>query len=136
MNIITELPGITPTARPYTMGQWPQTRKKMRNGRVARWPLSARPSGDKMELVWQNITYAEAEQLSKVWDENYGIYGRVALPPEIFAGTGGDLQAFLALPFPGATWHFVGSPQITAVKAGRCTMRMPIGVRGSASYEE
>jgi hypothetical protein len=136
MNIITELPGITPTARPYTMGQWPQARKKMRNGRVARWPLSARPSGDKMELVWQNITYTEAEQLSKVWDENYGIYGRVILPPEIFAGTSGELRTFLAMPFPGATWHFVGSPQITAVKAGRCTMRMPIGVRGSAVYEE
>lgn len=135
MNIITELPGVIPTARPYTMGRWPQSRMKMRNGKTARWPQSARPTGDRMDLAWENITFAQAEQLSQVWDESYGIYGRLTLPPEILAGTGGDLATLLAAPFPGATWHFIGPPQVSAVKAGRCTMRMPIGVRGYARYE-
>lgn len=140
MNIINTLPGIVPTARTYTMGQWPQKRMKMRNARIARWGLCSKPSGDRMELVWENVTYAQAEQLCIVWDRNYGIYGSLSLPPsinltpEILAGTTGGLNSLLAIPFAGATWHFVGAPQVDAVKAGRCTVRMPIGVRGAATY--
>jgi hypothetical protein len=44
------------------------------------------------------------------------------------------LAKFMELPFPGATWHFTGSPQISSVKARRCTMQIPIGVRGYSSY--
>jgi hypothetical protein len=69
-----------------------------------------------------------------VWDLNYGIYGRLTLSADTLAGTSGGLNSFLALPFPGATWHFVGAPQVEAVKKGRCTVRMPIGVRGFARY--
>lgn len=135
MSIVTALPGIVPTARSYTMGRWPQGRMKMRNGRTVRWGLSSRPTGDKMELAWENITYTQAEQLCRVWDLNYGIYGRLTLPAETLAGTSGGLNSFLALPFPGATWNFVGTPQVEAVKKGRCTVRMPIGVRGFARYD-
>jgi hypothetical protein len=93
-----------------------------------------------MELAWENITYAQAEQLCIVWDNNYGIYGSLSLPPsvsltaEILAGTSGALNSFLALPFPGASWHFVGEPRVEAVKAGRCSVRIPIGVRAAATY--
>lgn len=128
MNIINALPGIVPSARPYTMGKWPQTPMKMRNGRTVKWPLSSRPSGDTMELVWENITFAQAEQLAAVWDANYGIYGQLTLPPEALAGTSGDLGSLLATPFPGAVWSFIGNPQVTAVKARRCNVRIPIGI--------
>jgi hypothetical protein len=166
-DIVNALPGIAPTARPYSMGEWPQARIKMRNGRTVRWGLSSIPSGDKMELAWENITYAQAEQIATIWDANYGIYGEVTLPPEIFAGTTGrttgdplyvttldgkvittldgkaitatgpkfsGLTEFMAEPFPGATWHFVGKPQVSSVKARRCTMQIPIGVRGFTRY--
>jgi hypothetical protein len=36
----------------------------------------------------------------------------------------------MATPFAGATWHFSGAPKVSAVKAGRCTVEMPISVRG------
>lgn len=140
MNIINALPGIVPTARTYSMGRWPQKRMKMRNARTERWGLCSKPSGDKMELVWENVTYAQAEQLCTVWDKNYGIYGSLSLPPsisltpEILGGTSGGLNSLMALPFAGATWHFVGIPRVESVKAGRCTVRMPIGVRGTANY--
>jgi len=129
MNIVNALPGIVPSVRSYTMGEWPQKRMKMRNGRTQRWGLSNRPAGDAMELAWENITYAQAELLSRVWDLNYGIYGILLIPPEILAGTSGGLNALLATPFTGATWHFTGSPQVNSVKARRCTVRIPIGVR-------
>lgn len=140
MNILNALPGIVPTARTYTMGRWPQKRMKMRNARTVRWGLCNKPSGDKMELTWENITYAQAEQLCKVWDDNYGIYGSLSLPPsvsltpEILAGTSGGLNSLLALPFPGASWHFTDAPRVEAVKAGRCTVRMQIGIRTTATY--
>lgn len=130
MNIITALPGIVPTARTYKMGQWPQSKMKMRNGRIQRWGLANIPSGDVMDLTWENITYAQAEQLCIVWDASYGIYGRLTLPPEILAGTSGGLTSLMATPFAGATWHFSGAPQVSPVKAGRCTVRMPIRTRG------
>jgi hypothetical protein len=140
MNIINALPGIVPTARSFTMGQWPQKRMKMRNGRTVRWPLCNKPSGDTMDLTWENITYVQAEQVCIVWDNNYGIYGSLSLipsinlTPEILAGTSGGLNSLLTLPFPGATWHFAGSPQVVAAKAGRCTVKLPIKARVAATY--
>jgi hypothetical protein len=140
MNIINALPGIVPTTRTFTMGQWPQRRMKMRNGRIVRWGLCNKPSGDKMELAWENITYTQAEQLCAVWDDNYGIYGSLSQAPsisltqEILAGTSGGLKAMLTLPFPGSSWHFAGPPQVQAVKAGRCSVRIPIKLRAAAIY--
>jgi hypothetical protein len=140
MNIINALPGIVPTAHSFTMGQWPQKRVKMRNGRTVRWALCNKPSGDTMDLAWENITYAQAEQICIVWDNNYGIYGSLSLipsinlTPEILAGTSGGLNSLLTLPFPGATWHFAGSPQVVATKAGRCTVKLPIKARVAATY--
>jgi hypothetical protein len=140
VNIINALPGIVPTARTFTMGQWPQRRMKMRNGRTVRWGLCNKPSGDKMELVWENITYTQAEQLCIVWDNNYGIYGSLSqassleITQEILAGTSGGLKSLLTLPFPSASWHFAGPPQVEAVKAGRCSVRIPIKIRAAATY--
>jgi hypothetical protein len=134
MNIVTALPGITPKGRNYTMGQWPQTQRKMRNGRVVRWAASSKPTGDRMDLSWENITYAQAEELCKVWDDNYGTYGTLTIPPEIVEGARGDLKNLLLLPFPGATWQPAGPPRTTAVKAGRCTVQIPIQTRGHIAY--
>lgn len=130
ITIANALPGIVPTLRDYDMGRWPQSKMKMRNGRVQRWGLSSIPTGDKMRLVWENITYAQAESLCIIWDRNYGIYGQVLLPPETLAGTSGGLTTLMATPFAGATWQFTGPPQVKPVKARRCTVEMPIGVRG------
>jgi hypothetical protein len=135
MSIVTALPGIVPSLRDYSMARWPQGRMKMRNGRTARWGLSSRPTGDRMELVWENITHASAELLCQVWDTNYGIYGRVTLPSATLAGTAGGLATLLDTPFPGAKWHFISPPRVEAVKARRCTVRMEIGVRGFARYD-
>jgi hypothetical protein len=134
MNIINALPGITPTARPYSMGQWPQARRKMRNGRIVRWALATRPSGDTMELRWENLTYAEAEQLCSIWDANYGIYGTLTIPAQIRAGTSGGLNALLASPFAGAVWEFSGLPKVEAVKAKRCTVTMRIRATANKVY--
>ena len=146
MNIINALPGIVPTARSFTMGQWPQKRVKMRNGRTVRWALCNQPSGDTMDLTWENITYAQAERICIVWDNNYGIYGSLSLipsinlTPEILAGTSEELSAFLTLPFLRAAWRFAGSPQVVAAKAGRCTVKLPIKARpfgpGSGSGDD
>lgn len=130
MNIINALPGIIPTARNYRMGRWPQNKMKMRNGRIQRWSLASAPSGDRTELVWENITFAQAEQLCIIWDNNYGTYGGLTLPPETLAGASGELAVLMATPFAGATWCFSGSPQVSPAKAGRCTVRMPIYARG------
>jgi hypothetical protein len=134
MSIVNVLPGIAPSLRPYSAGVWPQGRMKMRNGRVVRWSLSSRPSGDKMELTWPNITFAQAEEICKIWDANYGIYGQLTLPPEILAGTSGGLSAYIALPFAGATWHFTSAPRVTATTPRRCTLSISIGVRGFNLY--
>lgn len=135
MSIVNALPGIAPTARTQTMATWPQGRMKMRNGRTVRWGLSSRPTNDKIELVWENITYAQAEQLCAIWDASYGIYGQLALPPEIFAGTSGDLGSFVGAPFPNTSWAFAGPPEVEAVKARRCTVSIPIKTRGFVRYD-
>jgi hypothetical protein len=95
-----------------------------------------------MQLAWENITYTQAEQLCKVWDDSYGIYGSLSQAPsiplteEILAGTSGELKTLLALPFPGSSWHFAAPPRVKAVKAGRCTVEIPIKLRAQAFYSK
>lgn len=108
-----------------------------------------------MELIWENITFAQAELLCAIWDANYGIYGGLRLAPGLvlgttggkiivtqngyallskdgtLAGTRGELAALLTTPFAGATWHFSAPPQVDSVKAGRCSVRMPIRAKTS-----
>lgn len=140
MTIFNALPGIIPSARSCTMGQWPQRRVKMRNGRTVRLPLSSKPSGDSIELEWPNVTYQQAEELCIVWDDNYGTYGQLSQQPnfpltqELLAGMSSELKQLLTLPITGATWHFIGKPSVESVKPGRCTVRMRIGLRASVTY--
>jgi hypothetical protein len=134
MSIVNALPEIAPTLRTQTLAKWPQGRMKMRNGRTVHWGLSSRPGDDSVELAWENITYAQAEQLCQIWDANYGIYGQLTLPADIFAGTSGGLYSLVAVPFPNTSWAFAGPPEVEAVKAGRCTVSIPIKTRGFVSY--
>lgn len=130
VSIFNALPGIVPSARSYAMGDWPQKRMKMRNGRTDRWGLISIPTGDELRLSWENITYQQAETLCITWDISYGTYAGITLPPEILAGMSSSLAAFVSTPFVGATWHFTGPPRVLPAKAGRCTVEMPLGVRG------
>lgn len=163
MSIVNALPGIVPSLRSYSMGEWPQRRMKMRNKRIVKWGLANISTNEKLELAWENITYAQAEQLVRVWDLNYGTYGRVTLPAEFFAGTetqvclatlsgkiittldgkalavdgsdSGGLSGLMALPFVSTAWRFTEPPRVTAVKAGRCTVQMSIGANGSIEQQ-
>jgi len=118
------------------MGEWPQRRMKMRNKRTARWGLANMSSGERFELAWENITYAEAESLVRVLDLNYGSYGHIALPPEIFAGIDlTELEDLMAAPFPSTSWRFIEPPRVLAVKAGRCTVQVPIGAKALSVQE-
>jgi hypothetical protein len=87
-----------------------------------------------MELQWENLTFAQAEQLCSIWDANYGIYGTLTIPPEIRAGTSGGLNALLASPFAGAAWEFKGPPKVASVIAGRCTVTMIIRAAANKTY--
>jgi hypothetical protein len=138
MPITTALPGIAPTVRDFTIDEWPQNRAKMRGGRTLRWSQLSRPSGASLVLAWENITYAQAESISTVWDANYGIYGAVDLPTEVLAGLGTELAELVETPFAGVTWRAVEAPTIEAVKAGRCTVRLALrtrqGISSGVSY--
>lgn len=133
MSIIAALPGIAPTSRTHEMEDWPQGRMKMRNGRIRRWGLVSQGSGARTDLTWENITYAQAEQVCIAWDNIYGIYGRAELPPEVFAGATGALKTMLES--PGGTWQFAGPPEVSAAGNGRCTVSVTVRNRIFASYE-
>lgn len=111
------------------MDRWPQKEVKMRGGRTAKWPLVNTPAGASLDLVWENITHAEAEQLAAVWDANYGLYGAVALDAATLAGLGSSLATLIQQPFPGCEWRAQSPPVIESVKAGRCTVRLPLRTR-------
>lgn len=132
MSILTALPGIAPVARSFVMDQWPQSQAKMRNGRTVRWAQVNSPAGASLELAWENITYAQAETLLAVWDANYGIYGNVDLVTANLAGLSVDLAGLIDQPFPNAGWRFQGPPTVEAVKARRCTVRLPLRARQGA----
>lgn len=129
MSILTALPGIRPTLRSFVMDEWPQGGAKMRGGRSVRWAQVSAPAGATMELAWENITYAQAQQIGVVWDTSYGTYGSLTLGASVIAGLDPALAALIEQPFPNALWRSQGPPVIESVKAGRCTVRLPLRTR-------
>lgn len=129
MAIVTALPGLAPTARAFVMDAWPQGQVKTRSGRVVKWAQSSAPAGASLELVWENITYAQAETILKVWDASYGEYGSVTLATETLAGLDAGLAALIRQPFANVLWRADGRPVVEAVKARRCTVRMALRTR-------
>jgi hypothetical protein len=115
------------------MAEWPQTRIKTRNGRTVRMAQTDSPAGATMDLVWENITYAQAEAIAVAWDDSYGIYGALLLDAATLAGLsdadGSNLSGLVLQPFPGATWRASGPPVAEAVKRKRCTVRLPLVAR-------
>jgi hypothetical protein len=133
MSIVNALPGIAPTARSFKMAEWPQTRIKTRAGRTVRLAQVDTPAGATMDLVWENITYTQAETICNAWDVNYGIYGTLLLDAATLAGlsdeAGSNVSGLMLQPFPGATWRASGPPVAEAVKRRRCTVRLPLVAR-------
>jgi hypothetical protein len=129
MSIVTALPGIRPTTRAFTMDEWPQGQAKMRSGRVVKWVQANSPSGASLELVWENITNAQAETICDVWDANYGIYGSVDVVTETLAGLNSSLDVLINQPFANVLWRSEGPPVVEAVKRNRCTVRLTLRSR-------
>ena len=111
------------------MDEWPQGRIKMRSGRMAKWAQANTPAGAATEIVWENITYAEAELILQVWDSSYGIYGNITLVPSTLSGLSPGLAAIIQQPFPNTVWRAEGPPVIEAVKAKRCAVRLSLRTR-------
>lgn len=118
-----------PTVRSFVMDGWPQGGAKMRGGRSVRWAQLSAPTGASTDLVWENITHTEAEELLAQWDDAYGLNGSFSLTPEIIAGLGLELSELIEEPFPGAIWRFDGPPVVESIKAKRCTVRLPLRSR-------
>lgn len=137
VSALPVLPEIRPTTRGFKMDEWPQSITKSRNGRTVRRVQVSVPAGATTDLVWENITYTQAESLVIALDASYGSYSKLELADATLAGlsnvVGSNLFDLVKEPFPGAVWRAAGPPRVEAVKHGRCTVALPLKTRNDIS---
>lgn len=110
---------IQPTARSYSPGDYPIKAYNANNGSEVRILYGSKPTNMTMELTYDNITDAEADQFFTHYYAVQGTYQTFTLPARsnVFTGWSGGINS-LNLASSGAVWRYSEPPRQQSVRPG------------------
>jgi len=114
-------PTLKPSSRSFESGDYPVKAYQAQNGAERRILYGNKRVGMKMQLVYQNITDAEAEQFLDHFDHTQGTFDQFTINTEAKAGWAGNLDAIGAVEH-GSEWRYANSPQLQSVYPGISTI--------------
>lgn len=121
---------IQPTSRSYSPGNYPVKTYNSNNGSEVRILYGSKPTNMTLELSYDNITDAEADQFLTHYYEVQGTYQTFEIPStaSTFSGWSGGADS-LNRASSGAVWRYSEAPQQQSVRPGisRVNVRL-IGV--------
>lgn len=117
-------PSIAPTGRQFNAGDWPVKTYKSQSGAELRILYGSKRTGMQLELDYENISDAQAEQFLTHYDSTFGTYQTFTLPAEVRAGWSGTQPSIDAA--TGNNWRYSEQPLITAVKPGRSSVKVSL----------
>jgi hypothetical protein len=114
-------PSVTPTARRFTPGTYPQRNYRMLSGVVVRRTYGDSPYGAKLELEYRNIPDATVDILLDHYHAQTSINARFRLSSNVTAGmsqsVSGELTG-LATDRGNLRWEYEQPPQVESVIRG------------------
>ena len=116
-------PELRPTSRDFKPGDFAVKTYNAQSGAEVR--ILYGDTRTKMELVlgYDNIPDAQAEQFLTHYDETKGTFSTCLIPRETKAGWTADLGS-IGAESAGNRWRYADSPQVTAVRPGRSSVRV------------
>lgn len=120
-------PNHEPTSRTYRTGKWPTTTATSQSGVVTRRLWANKASGATLNLTYENITDAEADDFMATFDAtkgNFDYFSNISSSHAVFAGMSASLVTEILdeTVNAGAQWTFRNRPNIQSVIPGISTV--------------
>ena len=117
-------PSLRPTSRDFTPGDYPVKAYNAQSGAEVRILYGDTRSNMTLALGYDNVSDAQAAQFLTHYDETKGTYNTFAIDDATKAGWTGGAEAIDSGNIN--RWRYAETPQITAVKPGRSSVRVSL----------
>jgi len=126
-------PGIVPTTRAFTMGDYPSKSYTSLSGVIFKRAFGNRQTGYTLSLTFKNIgdtsqlrtNSGNVKQIIDHYNSVDGTYDKFSLPDNMFAGMDDDLESLIQAP-TDISWRYAAPPQVQSVKAGVSTVTVKL----------
>lgn len=109
-------PSITPTARSFKPGVYPQRAYRSLNGAVVKRTFGNSPYGAALELSFDNISDANVVTLIDHYRSQTAANARFLLSTSITAGMSSTLAARANASVDNLRWEYAGPPEVESVR--------------------
>ncbi len=109
-------PTITPSSRNFDAGQYPVKTYSAINGKEVRILYGDKRTGMTLDLSYDNVTDANADDFISHYDETKGTFTAFDIPSAAKTGWTGATTAIDAA--TGNRWRYAEPPRITSVRPG------------------
>lgn len=125
-----QIPQLIPSGREFVPPSYSLTETRAQSGNTKKRLWASRPGGGSLKLSFTNISDADAQLLTAIWDRAKGRRYSVVLPSRMFRGMSQALQSHLELNGLPLTWGFSRQPTVQSVIPGISSVELEFTARG------
>lgn len=119
-------PALTPTARSFKPGTYPQRTYRSLAGVVVRRTFGNSPSGATLDLSFDNVSDAIVASVIDHYRSQTAANQRFNLNATVTAGMDATLAARANASIDGLRWEYDGPPEVESVRPGINKMRVAL----------
>jgi hypothetical protein len=120
-----DFPNLIPTSRSFDPGDWPVKTFRSQNGSETRVLYGDKRTGMSLQLTYENIADAQAEQFFDHYREMLGTYTTFPVGLKAREGFAGSSTVFGASAY-GNAYRYAEPPSIASVKPGISTVTVKL----------
>jgi hypothetical protein len=114
-----DFPDLVPSARQFTPGNWPVKTYQAQNGAEVRFLYGNRRTGMSLQLTYNNLSDAQAEQFLEHYRERRGTFETFVFTAMAAAKSGwSGGKDELGVEAWGNRWRYAEEPRIESIKPG------------------
>lgn len=128
-------PGIVPTTRSFTMGDYPSKTYRSLSGTVFKRAFGNKATGYTLDLTFKNIgdtvqlrtNSGSAKDILDHYNTCDGTFDTFNVTTEVFTGMGSDLESLIRLDDQSNIgWRYAEPPKVQSVKSGMSTVTVKL----------
>jgi len=119
---MSTFPSVKPSSRAWSPGQRAQTVLNTIDGIEVRFVHGTRVVGQRLTLVFENVTDAVGKSITDHYADNGTTYGIFALPADVFAG----MSSYAHVNEATNSWRYAAPPQVSYITAGYQTVNVEL----------
>ena len=119
---MSTFPSVKPSSRAWSPGARAQTIYNALDGVEVRFVHGTRVVGQRLTLVFENVTEDEGKSITDHYADNGTTYGVFDLPAAVFAG----MNSYDYTNDPLNSWRYAGPPQVSYITPGYQTVSVEL----------